>query len=213
MKKNISDSINVDIVEGDFGFLDFLFSPTSKKHTFAEKVTAGRTWLTAVYNELKPSASYATFMDALTLDSYNQRISDEDFQDFLETVGFNVLTSPSIGDKVKASLVKSLSVNKNMLPSRKSISSAFLNPDNVRWTYWDAVKMTAADAATSAVNFSKTVAEGVGGAASLLTMIIKYRTPIIIGAVGVFGYFLYTKRDIVVGRLSEKALKTIGLGA
>jgi len=215
-EKRTLGNISVNVVSEDFGnmngVLDWLFPSGQKKFTREENIAAGRTWLTSIYNELKPNASYSTFMEALMLDSYNQKIPDEDFLSFLDTIGFSVNTSKEISDKVKASLVKSLSANKNMLPSRKSIVSAFLDPNNMKWTYWDAIKVTASQTATAAAAAAKDTAAVVSGGLSVLGFIVKYRTPIIIAAAVGVGYFLYQNRSLVGERIKEKGLKTLGLG-
>lgn len=195
-----------------FGGLFDFFSSSSTTFTPAQQQTAGQTWLVSVYNALKPNATQTVFFNALKLDGYSDPIPDEDFLDFVKTVGFNVLTSPTIGDRVKASLLASFSSNRNMLPSRKSIISAFLNPDNVSWTYWDAVKVTSSELATDAVAIAKGVSDTVVAGANTLGFIWKYKLPIAIVTLGGLGYFLYQNRDELLGRIKEKGFKSIGLG-
>ena len=211
------NGIGSNLSPGDFGSMGFSLNPmdwfsSAKTFTKQQNITAANGWLLSVYNALRPNATYALFIDALKLDNYNAPIPEEDFQDFLDTIGFNVNTSPAIADKVKAAIVKAYSANKNMLPNRRNIVSAFLNPDVVKWTYWDATKLTTRQIATSTVDTAKTVANvaaaTVGG--------IKY-LPYIIGAavIGV-GYILYKNRDEVGKRLAEKvtekSLSAVGLG-
>lgn len=208
-------NIAVNTVNKDFGeslgLLDLIFGSGKKEFTKAENISAARAWLNSIYNDLRPNASYSTFMEALMLDSYNSKISDADFQAFLDTIGYSINNMPSLGDKVKSSLIKAFSSNKNMLPNRRDIVSAMLSPDNIKWTYWDAVKVTASQAATTASDVAKGAASVVTGGASVIGFIVKYRTPIILAALAGVGYFLYRNKDLVSKRLTEKGLKSLGL--
>ncbi len=185
------------------------FSSENKTFTKSQNISAGYTWLQQVYNELKPNATYAQFIIALKQDSYGTLVDDEYFNDsFMDSVGFAYNTSRAISDKVKASLVKTLSVNKNMLPTRRDISSAFLNPDTVKWTYWDAVKVTSSQAYQTA----STVASAVGTGFSVGAFIMKYSSYFIGAGVIGLGYFLYQNSDELKSRVKEKGFKAIGLG-
>lgn len=193
------------------GLFDF-FSSSETSFTKAQQETAGRQWLTGIYNSVRPNATLETFFEALKLDNYGSKIPDEDYIDFVQSVGFNVLTSQAIADRVKASLVATFTKNKNMLPSRKSIMSAFLNPDNISWTYWDAVKVTSSELASDAVAVAKGVSDTVVAGANAVGFIWKYKVPLLIVTLGGVGYFLYQNRDELMGRIKEKGFKSIGLG-
>lgn len=208
-------NVEVNVVQEDFGqdmgLLDWLFPSKDKKFSREQNISAGKAWITSVYNELKPAATYSTYIEALMLDGYGQKISEEDFQDFLDTVGYNVNILPSAGDKVKTSLLKAFSSNKNMLPNRRDIVSAFLNPDNVKWTYWDAIKVTASQAASTAVDVARGTASVISSGAGLIGFIVKYRNPIILISLAGVGFFLYKNREVVGRKLTEKGLKKLGL--
>lgn len=206
------NGINVQVETEDFGgFFDFL-SSSSSKISKEEEIRLGQSWINGLFNELKPNSTYQTFIEALKLDSYNQKIPEEDYRDFLSTLGFNVNESKTISDKVRAAIVSSLRNNKNGLPSRKSIISAFLNPNNIKITYWDASKIVASNIGTDVKSVVSDVTNIVGGGFSVLSFIIKYRNPIILGVVGLGVYVAYTQREKIKERLTEKAFSTVGLG-
>jgi len=222
-KKMDFGGVGAPVTNSDFGTMGFSlnpldwFSSSSKTFTPAQELVAGQNWIQSLYNDLKPSATYAQFVDALKLDAaYTSTISDEDYQDFLRDVGFSYLTNSSIADKVKASLLKSFSSNKNMLPSRKSIASAFINPTNVKWTYWDATKLVAKDTAKTVNSVVQTTASVVSNTVSGGAKIISFvagNLPLVLGvaAIGV-GYLAYKNRGLIGERINEKALKAVGLG-
>ena len=204
------NGIKVNLKDGDFGgILDWFSSP--KKISKEEQIRLGQSWINSVYNELKPNATYQTFIEALKLDSYNQKIPEEDYRDFLATIGFNVNENKTISDKVKSAVVSSLRNNKNGLPSRRSIISAFLNPNNIRITFWDASKVVASSAAKDVKEFTGDVASVASGTFSIIGFIAKYRVPIIITAAGLAAWFFYSKREVVKERISEKILGSVGL--
>lgn len=206
------NGINVQVETEDFGgFFDFL-SSSSSKISKEEEIRLGQSWINGLFNELKPNSTYQTFIEALKLDSYNQKIPEEDYRDFLSTIGYNVNVSKTISDKVRAAIVSSLRNNKNGLPSRKSIISAFLNPNNIKITYWDASKIVASNIGTDVKSVVSDVTNIVGGGFSVLSFIIKYRNPIILGVVGLGVYVAYTQREKIKERLTEKAFSTVGLG-
>lgn len=192
------------------GILDW-FSSSSSSFTRQQNIDAGNAWLRAVFNEVKPNATFDQFIYSLKQDGYGALISDEDFMDFLDTVGFNYNTSKAITDKVKASLVATFSKDKNMLPTRRSIISAFLNPDNVKWTYWDVTKTLASQAASATSSAVKTAASAVSTGADVLGFIVKYRTPIILLTLTGAGWFLYQNRAEVGARIKEKGMRAMGL--
>lgn len=177
-----------------------------------EQFRLGLNWINALYNELKPNASYQTFIESLKLDSYNEKIPEEDYRDFVSTIGFNVHTSQTIADKVKAAIISSLRNNKNGLPTRRSIMSAFMNPSVIKITYWDATKIVASSAATNIKSGVETIAAGVSTGASIVGFIIKYRVPILIGIAGIGVYTIYSRRQVVKERIVEKILSGVGLG-
>lgn len=206
------NGIDVHVENEDFGGILDWFS-SSSKISKEEEVRLGQSWVNALYNELKPNATYQTYIEALKLDSYNQKIPEEDYRDFLSTVGFNVNVSKTISDKVRAAVVASLKNNKNGLPSRKSIISAFLNPNNIKITYWDATKILASNVGTEIKSVASDVASVTSGGLSVLSFVVKYRGPIIVGLLGIGAWLAYTQRAKIKERLTEKALSTVGLGA
>jgi hypothetical protein len=177
-----------------------------------QEIKLGQTWINALYNELKPNATYQTFIDALKLDSYNEKIPEEDYRDFLSTIGFNVNENETISNKVRAAVVSSLRNNKNGLPTRKSIISAFLNPNNIKITYWDATKIVATGFAKDTSEFVSDSGKLVSGTFSVIGFIAKYRVPIVLGTLGLAGWYFYSQRDKIKERVNEKILSTVGLG-
>jgi hypothetical protein len=217
-KKMDFGGVGAPVVTDDFGAMGFSlnpldwFSSSSSKFSKEQEYSAGLLWLQQLHTELRPNATLARFLDSLKLNAYNERISEEDYQDFVRTVGFSALTNKSISDRVRAAIIKNFSSNKNMLPTRRSISSAFLNPDNVKWTYWDATKVAASAAATTAKETVSAVSSVVSAGASTLGFVTKNLPVIAFVAVAGFAYFIYRKRAVVADRLSEKALGVVGLG-
>ena len=202
--------------KNDFGSMGFslsdLFS-SPKKFSDAQNIAAGKNWIRAVYNELKPNATFAVFEDTLRLSaSGGPKLTVEELTDFYKTVGFNFNTQPAIADKVKDSLVGTFSKNKNWLPDRKSIISAFMNPNVIKWTYWDAIKVASKDIAAEAKSVASDVVSVVSAATGAAGFVIKYRTPIILALLGGAAYFLYSNREEVKSRLKEKGFKAVGLG-
>lgn len=205
------NGIEVHTEQEDFkGILDLFTSP--KKISKEEEIRLGLSWVNALYNELKPNASYQTYIESLKLDSYNQKIPEEDYRDFLATVGFNVNQNKTISDNVRAAVVSSLRNNKNGLPTRRSIISAFLDPKNIRITYWDATKIVASDIGKEVKSVVSDVASVAQGGFSLLGFIVKYRAPIILGLVGLGAWFVYSNRGTIKERAKEKLLSKAGLG-
>lgn len=190
------------------GLFDWFSSP--KTYTKEQNLAAGRAWLQSVYNALKPNATSTAFFNALRMDSYDSKIPEEDFISWMTTVGANVNTSAALMDKVKASLLKSFT-SKTMLPTRKSIDSAMLNPDVVKWTYWDAAKVVAKDTASTVTTAAQNVAAVASTATGAVSLIVKYRVPIILLSLAGIGYFIYQNRGEVSARIKEKAFKKIGL--
>ena len=216
MRKELN-GVTSNIQNSDFGAMGLSLNPvdwfsSKPKISKEEEIRLGQSWINALYNELKPNATYQTFIEALKLDSYNQKIPDEDYRDFLSTVGFSVNENKTISDKVRAAVVSSLKNNKNGLPSRKSIISAFLNPENIKITYWDATKIVASNIGTEIKSVASDVATVASGGFSLLGFIVKYRTPILIGVAGLGAWFLYSQRDTIKERVKEKVLTKAGLG-
>ena len=178
-----------------------------------EQYRLGLSWINGLYNDLKPNASYQTFIESLKLDSYNEKIPEEDYRDFVATIGFNVHTSQIIADKVKEAIISSLRNNKNGLPTRRSIMSAFMNPNVIKITYWDATKILASNVGTQVKSVASDVASVTSGGLSVLSFVVKYRGPIIVGILGLGAWLAYTQRAKIKERLTEKALSTVGLGA
>jgi len=220
MRTNMNGMIS-NVERSDFGqSMGLSLSDLNPINWFSDKpklskeqqIQLGQTWINSLYNELKPNANYQTFIDALKLDSYNEKIPEEDYRDFLSTVGFNVNENKTISDKVKAAIISSLKNNKNGLPSRKSIISAFLNPNNIRITYWDATKMVATSFAKDTSEFVSDSGKLVSGGLSVVAFIAKYRVPIFLGTLGMAGWYFYSQRDKIKERVNEKILSTVGLG-
>ena len=205
------NGIDVHVENEDFGGILDWFS-SKPKLSKEEEVKLGQTWINTLYNELQPNSTYQTFIEALKLDSYNQRIPEEDYRDFLSTIGYNVNENKTISDKVRAAIVSSLKSNKNGLPSRRSIISAFLNPNNIKITYWDATKIVATDIGKDIKNTATSTVSIVSGGFSALNFILKYKYPIAIGLAGLGAWFFYTQREKIKERLTEKALTKVGLG-
>lgn len=193
-------------------FLTDLFS-SKKTYSPAENLAAGKTWIKKIYTDLKPNATFAVFEDTLRLSpSGAPKLSDAELNDFYTTLGSIVNESAPISDKVRASLLATFSKNKNMLPDRRSIMSAFLNPNVIKWTYWDALKVTAKDITSDAKAIVSDVATVASTATGAVGFLIKYRTPLILLALAGAGYFVYQNRGEIKSRLKEKTYKKIGLG-
>lgn len=203
-------------VKEDFNQMGFSFSDlfsSKKTYTTAENIAAGKAWIKGIYNELKPNATFAVFEDTLKLTpSGSPKLTDAELQDFYKTVGANYNESPAIADKVKASLLATFSKNKNWLPDRRSIMSAFLNPTVIKWTYWDALKVTAKDITTEAKSVVSDIATVASTATGAVGFLIKYRTPLILLGLAGVGYFFYVNKDEVKARIKEKTYKKLGLG-
>jgi hypothetical protein len=220
MRKELN-GVTSNIEENDFGQgMGLSLSDINPLNWFSDKpkltkeqeIKLGQAWINALYNELKPNATYQTFIEALKLDSYNQKIPEEDYRDFLSTVGYNVNVSETIANKVKAAIISSLRNNKNGLPSRKSIISAFLNPNNIKITFWDATKIVATNIATDTKQVVSDVANIASGSFSFVNFVWRYKFPIALGVVGLAGWFIYSNRDTIKERAKEKLLTKAGLG-
>jgi hypothetical protein len=189
-----------------------LFS-SKKTYSPAENLASGKTWIKKIYTDLKPNATFAVFEDTLRLTpSGAPKLSDSELNDFYTTLGSIVNESSAIADKVRNSLLATFSKNKNMLPDRRSIMSAFLNPDIIKWTYWDALKVTAKDISTEAKGVVSDIATVATTTTGAVSFIVKYRNPIILVALAGLGYFLYQNRGEIKSRVKEKTFKKLGLG-
>ena len=220
MRTNMNGMIS-NVEKSDFGQgMGLSLSDLNPANWFSDKpklskdqeIKLGQTWINALYNELKPNATYQTFIEALKLDSYNEKIPDEDYRDFLSTVGYNVNVSETIANKVKAAIISSLRNNKNGLPSRKSIISAFLNPNNIKITFWDATKIVATNIATDTKQAVTDVVNIASGGFSFVNFVWRYKFPIALGVVGLAGWFIYSNRDTIKERAKEKLFTKAGLG-
>jgi hypothetical protein len=201
---------------GDFGEMGEWYNPLSwfgdKKFTKEQNRTAGERWLREIHTEAKPTYTYAQMVQQLKMTHYGEVISQEEYDGFLESIGFSVNTSKAISDKVKASLVKALSSNRTKFPDRRQVGSAFLNPDNVRWTLLDAVSQVAKQGAVQVQAAAQTVANVASAGASTLGFIFRNKWLILGAAAAGVGYFLYQNRKELGGRIKEKAFQKIGLG-
>lgn len=194
--------------------LGFLWPWETAKFTPAQDLAAGKAWIQQIYNSLMPNTTFSNFVVALRKGTANNPtpLSDEEYNTWVQSKGYAVNLQPETAQKVLNSMVKSFAANKNMLPTRQSIDSAFLNPNIIKWTYWDATKMTASQAATSAASVVSDVGTVIGTSASIISVLIKYKTPILMTVFAGAGYFIYKNKDEVVSRIKEKAYKTAGLG-
>lgn len=202
---------------GDFGNMGEWYNPLSwfggeKKFTREQNIAAGETWLKQVYAEAKPSYTYAKMVEQLRMTHYGEMITDEEYKSFLDSIGFSVNTSKAISDKVKASLVKAMALNKTKFPDRRQFSSAFINPDTVKWTFLDAVTQVAKQGAVQIQNVAKDVATVANVTFSTVGGILKYRWWIIGALAAGAGYFLYKNRDEFKNRLKQKTFEKMGLG-
>jgi hypothetical protein len=220
MRTNMNGMIS-NVERSDFGQgMGLSWSDLNPANWFSDKpkiskdqeIKLGQAWINSLYNELKPNATYQTFIDALKLDSYNEKIPEEDYRDFLSTVGANFYISEVIANKVKDAIVSSLRNNKNGLPTRKSIISAFLNPNNIKITFWDASKITVKDFVTGTTKVATGLANFASGSFSFVNFVWKYKIPIAVGVVGLAGWFIYSNRDTIKERAKEKLLTKAGLG-
>ena len=220
MRTNMNGMIS-NVERSDFGqVMGLSLSDLNPANWFSDKpklskeqeIKLGQTWINALYNELKPNATYQTFIEALKLDSYNEKIPEEDYRDFLSTIGYNVNENETISNKVRAAVVSSLKNNKNGLPSRKSIISAFLNPNNIKITFWDATKIVATNIASDTKQVVSDAASIASGGFSLVSFILKYKAPLAVGVLGLAGWFIYSNRNTIKERAKEKLLTKAGLG-
>lgn len=201
------------ITDDNLGNLGFWPFDSATKFTPAQDLAAGRKWIEQIYNTLKPNISYPLFVVALKKGTANNPtpLSDEEYATWLTSKGYAVNLQPETAQKVLESMVKAFAANKNMLPTRQSIDSAFLNPNIIKWTYWDATKMTAVQAADQAKTIVSDVGTVLTTSGSVLSFLIKYKTPILFTIVAGAGYFVYKNQDEVKRRIKEKVYKTAGL--
>jgi hypothetical protein len=194
--------------------LGFLWPWETEKFTPAQDLAAGKAWIQKIYNTLKPNVSFAVFETALRRGTANNPtpLSDAEYAAWLQSKGYAVNLQPETPQKVLESMAKAFAANKNMLPTRMSIDSAFLNPNVIKWTYWDATKMTASQTASQAKEIASDVGTVLSTTGSFLGFIIKYKTPIIYTLAGGLAYFIYKNRAEVMSRIKEKGYKVAGLG-
>jgi hypothetical protein len=202
---------------GDFGELGEWYNPLSwfgdKKFTKDQNIKAAESWLKQLHADARPSYSYAQMIQQLRMTHYGEQLTDDEFKSFLESIGFSVNTSPTIADRVRKSLASALSLNSKKFPDRRQLSSAFLNPDNVRWTLIDAVGVTVKQGVAQVKDVAATVASVASMATSTIGGIIKYRWAILGLVVVGAGYFVYRNRDEFKVRLKEKTFEKIGLSS
>jgi len=205
------------VTDDNLGDLGFSLNPlnwfSSNTFTPEQDLAAGKAWVKKIYTTLSPNSTYAVFETALRKGSANNPtpLSDAEYNTWLQSKGYAVNLQPETAQKVLDSMAKSFAANKNMLPTRMSIDSAFLNPDIIKWTYWDATKMTASDIvkeSSAIVSDASTVLSSAGG---VLAFLVKYRIPLIALGLGGLGYFVYKNRAEVMSRVKEKTYEKIGL--
>jgi len=103
-------------------------------------------WLQRIHRELKPNATLDVFINSLRLNSFGDALIPEpDFQAWIQSKGEMINISQQIADKVRTAIIVKYSSNKNMLPTRATIDSAFLNLATASWGYTDAIKATSLD--------------------------------------------------------------------
>jgi hypothetical protein len=204
-------------VKNDFGSMGTLGIwpfDSAKTFTKAQDLAAGKAWIQKIYTTLKPNVTFAQFVTTLRKGSANNPtpLSDAEYDAWLTSKGFAVNLQPETPAKVLTSMARAFAANKNMLPTRESIDSAFLNPNVIKWTYWDAAKITASQTATQAAAIVSDVGTVLETSGSALAFIIKYRIPIILLALGGIGYFAYLNKGEIKSRIKEKTYKKLGLG-
>jgi hypothetical protein len=186
----------------------FSSEPTFTKE---QNVAAGERWLREVYNLAKPNYSFFDMIERLKTSNFGDRLTDEDYKDFLDSIGFAVHTNKKISDRVRDSLATAMKNSPSKFPDRRQISSAFLNPDNVRWTLLDAIKVTASQGADTVAKVGSDIATVAKIGVGTVSTVFALRWWIVGAAVLGGGYFLYLNRKEVAARLRTRTLdKFIG---
>ena len=162
-------------------------------------ISLGRSYLKRMYDALdNRSFSYETFLNALRLNSYSELLSEEDFNDWLDSLGYRVATSQTMWTKPHELLIEKMVENysdrPSWTPTRKSIDSFFINPDNYSPKYFDVLKMGAMET----MKVVTATGELVGAAGSVLTNSLHGLKYVAFIAVPVLiGYYLYANRDSI----------------
>ncbi len=203
---------------GDFGEVGGVFDDITnffskkKEFTKTQNIESGKKWLFQTYTRSAPKYTYAKMLQNLKLTRYGEQIPEEDFNSFLDSIGYSVNLSSTISSRVQDALVSAMKSQKDKLPDMRQISSAFLNPKNVKFTLLDAVAVTSKQGVAAVQEGTKTLVSAVSTGAGLLSSIFKYKFYIAGGIVGLAGYFFYKNRDMLKSRLTEKGFSMVGLG-
>ena len=203
---------------GDFGEVGGIFDDITnlfskrKEFTKSQNIEAGKKWLFQTYARSAPKYTYAKMLQNLKLTRYGEQIPEEDFNSFLDTIGYSVNLNATISSRIQDSLVSAMKSQKDKIPDMRQISSAFLNPKNVKFTLLDAVSVTAKQGAVAVKEGAQTLATVATSTVGFLGFIYKYKWHII-GLAGIgAGYFFYKNKDMLKSRLTEKGFSMVGLG-
>ena len=171
----------------------------------------GSNFLKQVLASTKTNITFDQFMQSLRLDSIGgAKMPEADFLSWLDSLGFRVAESQKIFfgtkphervlERIKGSFTQS-----NMIPTRKTIDSAFLDI-GYKPTFFDVAKLIASQTAaaggqvlTTATQTASNVISAATGTVSAASTIIKFLPYVIYLGIPLAAYIIWQARSSVVG--------------
>lgn len=182
----------------------------------------GTNFLKQVLASTKATISFDQFMQSLRLDSIGgAKMPEDDFLSWLDSLGFRVAESQKLYFGVKPhervlERIKGSFTQPNMIPTRKTIDSAFLDI-GYKPTFFDVAKLIASQTVsaggqvlTTATQTASNVVTAATGTVSAASNIVKFLPYIIYIGIPVGLYILWQARGAVVGAGVRAVRKAAG---
>ena len=173
--------------------------------------TTGISFLKEILANTKANITWDKFYQSLKLDRIDGTpMSDADLKDWVDSLGYKVIASKTItfGTRPHETIlarIKAGFTQPNMVPTRKTIDSAWLSTGYAP-TFFDVAKLAARETANLAVNAAtqatKTAADLLQATTSTISAgatITKYLPYVIYIAVPVGAWMLWRARGSVIG--------------
>lgn len=180
-------------------------------------------WLQRVHRELAPNVNVETFINSFRLNSYGEAISVEDFQEWLQSLGEKLQLSSAVADSVRNAIVVKYSSDKKMIPTRKSLDSAFINLASTAWGFLDAAKVVGLEAMIAGKIMADATGKLVYSSTSILSsgLSILSNKIVLYPVIGFCAWMLWYNRETLSraftggvielgGKTKDKAIKMAG---
>ena len=171
-------------------------------------IEMGKKYLQQIYSAISPrNYSIDQMVKALRTSNGGEELSVEDWNDWLNSLGFIVNEATKISNRSDKTLLthlrKTLSQNKNWLPTRKTIDSFFMTQKYVP-SYWDISKAVVIGVSNSGKDFASGTVKFASGVKTTLSVGSKI-IPIAIVAVSAIILNIWWKnRNAIFSNIQNK---------